>query len=146
MDSGQLVQRMKDYFARQIDWFEQMLVDLDTIEDDLNDPDLERLTRQGRGHAVQTTALEKEFRALQQEWEALTGITETERAEVRTLAQRAGALAHRLCAIHDRATGLARRRADQLEASLNEIQRGRELLRTYGGDRSTAPAFVDRSA
>ncbi len=137
---------MKDYFTRQTAWFEQMLSDLETLEKDLNDPELEKVDEQRRIHTEKTENLAGEFQALYAEWEAATDLAEEERAEVRRLSRRAAELAAQLRATHDQALGTVHDRLENLSASLNKLRRGRDMLQKYRPGQSTDATFVDKKA
>ena len=72
MSDGLLTARMKDYFTRQLAWFEGLLADLAAIQPGMDDLVLTRLIDQMAHHAKGTETLEQEFWALLPEWEAAT--------------------------------------------------------------------------
>jgi len=141
-----LQHRVKDHFARQIAWFEELLRDLDRLDEDLDAPDAsDRI--EGRLHHVKpTAALEREFAALARDWREAEGLAERDRAEVRALAKRARALAEQVCAAYDRGLDRVAAKSSCVQGSLGELRRGREVVGRYRGSTGLDAAFFDKRA
>ena len=141
-----LAQRVKDFLTRQVAWFEKVLSELETLEQDLDEPELETLASQTARHAEGMARFEQELGELTREWEAASDVTESDRAEIGALAKRAEALVERLNAAHERAMGLIGERTNSVKQGLMEARRGRDLLRRYHTGDQTEAAFIDKKA
>jgi chromosome segregation ATPase len=147
MDGAELTERMKDYFTRQIACFEGMLGDLESLEEDMADPELEKIARQQEAHLLQTQELEREFRRLSAEWEVASNLTAAQRTVVRALAQQSNELAQRLAAWQEKGRSVVEQRLADVRAELGEIRRGRDLLGKYAAwSDDTQPTQIDRKA
>ncbi len=146
MADRRLVVRTKDYFTRQIAWFERMLADIETLEQDLEDLELQKLSEQQARHTEGTAGLEREFGELTREWETATGIAQEDREAIHKLAQRAEVLAMQLCASHESAQQMTDRRIDALKDAWNALRRGRGFLQKYRLPESPEGNFIDRKA
>lgn len=142
-----LTERMKDFFTRQIACFEAIEKDLETLETDLQDPELEKVLQQQEEHGQQAEALGREFRRLSVEWDSALNLSESDRAAVRVLAHRAGELAEHIAMLQEKGRQLAQGRMASLQGEINEIRRGQELMGKYGhGGTDTGASFIDRKA
>jgi hypothetical protein len=146
MADRDLPARMKDYFRRQMQCYEGILLDLEHVERDLEEPELGRIAELQACHAERLRVLEQEFRGLWHEWETAQDLSEAERVEIRSLAGRAQILAERLALVHETALGLIKKGMSGLEGPLRELRRGRALLKKYGGDMSAEADYIDRKA
>lgn len=138
--------RVKDFFRRQIAWFEQVLSDLERLEEDLHEAAPEELAAQTVRHAQGMARFEREFQDLTSEWRLASGVAASDRAAIRALARRVETLIADLGRAHDRATELIGERAGEIERALNETRKGQVMLRKYyAGDRAY-PGFIDKKA
>ncbi|MBI4557757.1 MAG: hypothetical protein HY706_09245 [Candidatus Hydrogenedentes bacterium] len=144
MSNPALTSRMQDFFSRQIAWYERTLRDLGDLETRLKEPELQPLEEQRRTHVEGSALLEKEFRALVKEWQHSQDLSAAERDEVRKSAQGAYQLANQIIAVQTRGANLADERLAALRGTLNEIRRGRDLLRKYGGQLVLDASYIDR--
>ena len=141
-----LAARVKDLLTRQIAWFEHLLSALESIDADLEGPESAAWAERSAAHADGMARLDQEFRELTREWESASGVSESDRAEVRELAKRAEALANQLGAVHERTLGLIGEQADSVKAALDETRRGRALLGKYYAGGPAEAAFLDKKA
>jgi len=138
--------RVKDFFRRQIAWFEHVLSDLERIEQDLHGAAPEELAAQTARHAQGMARFEQEFQHLTREWRSASDVAASDRAEIRALARRVEALIGDLGKARDRATELIGQQAGAIERALNETRKGQTMLRRYyAGDRAY-PGFIDKRA
>lgn len=141
---AQLPKRMKNFFSRQIAWYEQVLAELQGIEDDLKQADLTALTEHESQRAKSREQLEREFRALHREWEAAEAIPEQGCQEVQALADRAESLARRLAEAYDEAAQLAHVNRATASEYLRDLRKGRELLSHYRAGDAPKAEFLDK--
>ncbi len=151
VDVHDIAGRMKDYFGRQIRWFEKMLEDLATLEKDLDaseppDDVQQQVVQRQEVHEKGMHALEDEFRSLLHEWEGTESIAESDREEVRALAQQAEALSSKLQTVMDRGTELAAERMASMEDAFGKIRKGKTMVKGYRAEGATDPSYVDRKA
>ena len=139
-----LAERARDYLERQISCFERILADLAGLEDSLAGDDHDATVRQRAAHSEQTARLEAEYRDIEVQWRAATGISQAERADVRALAERAQALADQLCVRYDEGAALVQQRAGAVQEELRGVRRGRKVLRGYRPLHTLDPSFIDK--
>lgn len=137
---------MKDYFERQIGWFEKMLDDLASLEEDLDASVAQEVVQQQEVHEKGTRALEEEFRSLLHEWEGTESIGESERTEVRAFARQAEALSNKLQSVMVRGSELAGERMASLEEAFRQIRHGKTMVERYRAEGPADPSYVDRKA
>lgn len=144
--------RMKDYFERQIGWFEKMLEDLATLEEDLDAsmPDdasvPQEVVQRQEAHEKGMRALEDEFISLLHEWEVTESIGESARKEVRALAREAEALSNKLQSVMGRGAELAAERMASLEVAFGQIRQGKTMVEGYRTGGAADASYVDRKA
>ncbi|MCC6794478.1 MAG: hypothetical protein IT366_05110 [Candidatus Hydrogenedentes bacterium] len=139
-----IVERISDYFARQIALYKQMLAEQDQILALLNAGELEDAERLAANHARESAALEQEFNALLREWKSSTR-SEAATASVRALAGEAAGLAARLEEFVNVAAGNARERREAVKREWEAIRRGQNVLDRYR-TMDSEPDRVDRNA
>jgi ABC-type transporter Mla subunit MlaD len=142
-----VAERVKDYFTRQIAWFESLLAELDAaLAAAAADPELRNLAQTHAAHVEATARFEDEFRSLVAAWRTATDVSQAQRDEIRLLARRAEALAARLGEAYQRAMKLVDTRAERVRETLHELARGHDLLRKYHQGHSPDAWFIDKRA
>ncbi len=134
-----IVRRMKDYFARQMAWFEQMKDALAEIDDEIDPDDLDGLVDADSARARTSKELEEEFTVLKSEWDRTDSIPESAAGEVRDIARQAEARAQELQKAIEGAARKTGKKADKLQERLGALRQGRQQLAKYrqsGGARS----------
>lgn len=140
-----IVERITDYFARQIALYKQMLAEQDQILALLNAGELEDAEKLASSHARESAALEQEFNALLREWKS-SARSELATATIRALAGEATALAARLEEFVSIAAGNARDRREAVKREWEAIRRGQNVLDRYRTMDNSEPDRVDRHA
>lgn len=125
-----IVERISDYFQRQISLYTQMLAEQDQILALLNAGELDEAQKLASAHARESAALEQEFYALLREWDSKTH-SEADHAPVRVLANEAAALAGRLQEFVNIAAGSARQRREAVKREWEAIRRGMNTIDRY---------------
>jgi len=143
--TSSLPYRVKDYFRRQIAWFEEILADLERLEEDLDGPDAAQRIELRLRHDRRTAALEREFTALAREWRQAAELPKADRADIRALARTAQALAENVCAAYQRGIELTTTRSAAVKGDLGDLRRGRDVLERYRTTRFDV-AFFDKRA
>lgn len=146
MAGHRIAARMKDYFGRQIALFETMLVNLETIEEDLGRDAGEGMLPLQSAHEKGMRDLGEEFRSLQREWEATQDLSDDERSDLGNLARRADTLCAELQARLARGASVADEGAAALRESIGRVRLGKDLLGKYGPGDGTGAAYIDRKA
>jgi hypothetical protein len=135
---------VRDYLARQIAWFEQVLADLEDVGPNLDEAQLTAVQAAHAAHVQQMARFETECRRLLESWHNATGISEANRAAVRALAQRAERLAEQTRAAYERALQVVAADADRVKGALRVVARGRDLLGKYYPAGSLEAHFIDK--
>ncbi len=141
-----IVRRMKDYFERQMAWFEQMQKGLAELDGEIDVDQLDRLMEADSARARSSKELEEEFAALKNEWDRSESIPERAVEEVRAIALEAETLAAELHEAIDRAAQDTGKGAQKLRERLGVLGQGRRQLRNYGHSISNDAGFVDHQA
>ncbi len=136
---------MRDYFNRQIAWFNKMLEELDQLEDAADGPELEAYVARQRAHGETTAALAREFEILQREWAADEKISGEEREEIRALAAEVEELSAVMTQRFDAAAAAVDSRMRNVQDAIDELSRGRGAMRKYGGGEPES-GYFDREA
>jgi len=137
--------RMRDYFVRQIVWFEQMVDQLVSLrQHPLNPEAIEMVAENERVRMRRTQELEEEFEVLKKEWDSTPSISESDRIEIKRLAARAEELTTELMQHYDALAKEANAAHADLRNRLNELGRGRGMLHSYKIDASPAPNYLDK--
>lgn len=140
-----IVERISDYFARQISMYKQMIAEQDQILALLNAGELEDAEKLASSHARESAALEQEFNILLREWKS-SARSEAATVSVRALANEAATLAARLEEFVSIAAGNARERRAAVKREWEAIRRGQNVLDRYRTMDTSEPDRVDRNA
>ncbi len=145
MPNPELTRRMRNYFQRQIAWFNQMLDELQQVEEAVDDSELEAYAARQQAHSQTMATLAREFELLQREWGSATDLSEDERAEIRALATEAEKLSVEMAKRCNNAAAALQDRLKELRVTIDELSRGRGMMRKYSADDPGADYF-DREA
>lgn len=140
-----IVERISDYFVRQIALYKQMIAEQDQILALLNAGELEDAEKVASAHARESAALEQEFSSLMREWKS-TVRSDAAAAPVRALANEAATLAARLQEFVSIAAGNARERREAVKREWEAIRRGQNVLDRYRIIDTSEPDRIDRNA
>lgn len=140
-----IVERISDYFSRQIVLYKQMLAEQDHILALLNAGELEDADRLASAHARESAALEQEFQALLREWDSKSHCQE-DYTPVRALAAEAAQLAARLEEFVTIAAGSARERREAVKREWEAIRRGQNVIDRYRTIDPSEPDRIDQHA
>lgn len=146
MGGHDIAARMKDYFGRQIAWFDELLAESEELEAELDENALEAFSQRQQTHARATKDLEDEFWALLNEWDNTTDIADIDRESIRDLARQAEEKSRALQTRFDKGATQAGRLADSLKETSNRLQRGKTVLDKFRSQGADGPNFVDRNA
>lgn len=147
--------RMKEYFTRQIEWFERLLADGEQLfspQSCVSPADIADLSRlnaaleQERARTAEMIQFEREVRLLATEWQAAGNISPQDRAAVAELAEHAEALARRVVQSNNEVLREAGARLEVLRCAWGEVRQGREALDKYRGFVSPEAGFIDKKA
>jgi len=137
---------MRDHLNRQIQWYEQLLAELETLDVDIATLNPDELEARQRVRVNGTRILDEEFAILQREWQADRELSEAERAIMHELARRAEHLAAKLMEAHEKAMAAVNAKVTALKLSWNAARRGRDLLKHYHTGPSEGADYIDRKA
>lgn len=140
-----IADRLRDYFARQITLYKQMLAEQDQILALLNAGELDETERLAALHARESAALEQEFAALLREWNSRTH-SEIDYTTVRGLAREAASLAGQLEQFVAIAAGNARERRQAVKREWEAIRRGQNAIDRYRTLDDREPDRIDQRA
>ena len=141
-----IVRRMKDYFERQMAWFDQMRSGLAELGGEIDVDQLDRLMEADSARARTSKELEEEFLVLKSEWDRCESISERAVEEVRAIALEAETLAAELQEALDRAAQETGKGAEKLRERLGVLRQGRRQLGKYRPSGSNDSGFVDHQA
>lgn len=141
-----IARRMKDYFARQMGWFEQMHAALAELDGEIDPDCLDGLVEADSARARISKELEEEFTVLRSEWDRTDSISESAADEVRAIARQAEAQAEELQKALDRAAQKTGKGADKLHERLGALRRGRQQLAKYRRPGASDAGFIDHQA
>ncbi len=141
-----IVRRMKDYFERQMAWFEEMYKGLTELGGEIDVDQLDRLMEADSARARTSKELEEEFSVLKSEWDRCESISESALAEVRSIALEAEKLAGELQEALDRAARETGRGAQKVRERLGVLRQGRRKLGKYRRSGANDAGFVDHQA
>ena len=144
--ADRIVERVEDYFRRQIAWFENLLHELESIETKLQAATLKDLADRAARQEETTRAFAEEFTAIQAEWSQARNVSEADRARVGALAQRASTLAEQLQECYRRGAGAARARASEMQHEMAELRKGRMNMRKFRPTGDADSTTIDRDA
>lgn len=144
MAGSHIQARLKDYFERQIAWFEKTLEDLENLENLFEADEAHAIALLREGQVKDGKSLNDEFFSLLHEWESSEG---SEGNKDGALAELAGCAERLSLDVQERIREGARisqaRSADLTEA-FGEIRRGRTMLARYRPLDPKEPRGLDR--
>lgn len=145
--ANSIVDRMSDYFDRQIALYDEMLAAYESLPADLQVDDLTFLTNQQEAFTRRANQLEEELRLLTRDWQNATRLTESEREHVRGLARHAETLAGKLEGLSRDAADRAMVRSREVKQELDALRRGHQTMMKYRGDDDDGAAgYMDTKA
>lgn len=134
--------RMRDYFLRQIDFFERLL----ETAPDSSAGSAEAAQVRLAADTARMRELEEEFAALQSDYRRAADITDEESAELRALARRAGSLAEQIALRNDDCLSHIAEQIDAVRVEWDQLRRGRRDIGRYRVDHPEDLGFIDRKA
>ena len=144
--NADIVRRMKDYFARQVSWFEELHDALAEYEEPVDHERLDGLIEADGARARKTKAFEEEFSALKGEWDRAESIPESAADEVRAIALHAEVLAKELQEAFDKAARSTSAGAKALRERLGELKAKGHSLGKYRAEPPEDAGLIDRQA
>lgn len=138
--------RLHDYFGRQIAWFDTELADFAEFGENITGENAEELVEWQQRHERELRNLGEEFNSLLKEWQASDTISETERHDLRTVAQHAAELADQVREAFERGSSRAGAEASAIRRICGEIRVGKDILNRYRAGGADPPGYVDRQA
>ena len=141
-----IVRRMKDYFARQMAWFEQMHDAFGEFDGEIDPDHLDRLLEADSTRARISKELEEEFAVLKSEWDRTDSIPESAADEVRAIARLAEERAEELQQAVDQAARKTGKGVDELHERLGALRKGRQLLAKYRWPGTDDAGLMDHQA
>ena len=144
--SAGIVARMKDYFERQLAWFEVMRDEIAEVETGIDPDQIEHLLETDSARVQSSKDLEREFLALKSEWDRTDAIPDREVEDVKVLAREAERLANELQQSIERAAEQAGTDAATLRDRIGELRQGRDWLGKYRPDASPDAGILDQRA
>ena len=138
--------RLHDYFDRQIAWFDTELAEFAEFAENITRENAEELLEWQQRHEREMRNLGEEFNSLIKEWQASDTVSETERHDLRTVAQHAAGLADQVRDALDRGSSRAGAEASALRRICGEIRVGKDILNRYRAGGADPPGYVDRQA
>ncbi len=140
-----IVDRLVNFFDRQIALYEEMLKTGDTLATDIEADDLNALAVQQETFSRRAKQLEEELGILSREWERAENVTDAERQHIGGLARHAEAMAKRLETVTNDAASKAQTRMRTVKDELDGLRRGQQSLTKYrsGNDDS---GYLDTKA
>lgn len=143
----EITRRLQRYFERQATWLEDGLAALDTFDCSVADADSDAFAEHQARRDRELEHFEREARGLLREWQAAQGVPESERAEVRAMAERTRTLAERLRARCEEAGQTASDACRQQQTQLQELRRARHAHGKYhSGTAEQDKGRIDRRA
>lgn len=144
--NADIVRRMKDYFTRQMAWFEQLHEALAEFDEPVDLERLDGLLEADSARARKSKALEEEFSALKSEWDRAESIPESAVDEVRAIAGRAEKLAGELQEAFDKAAQSTGAGVEALQERLGELKAKGQWLGKYRAEPPEKAGLLDRRA
>ena len=141
-----IAERMKDYFNRQIAWFEEMSVDFSRIDETLDGPELAQLVEEQLGQQRKTQSLAEEFKGLKREWDDCDTCSEEDRKAIRELAQRADALSVELQERIASAMNVTEAHKTAISETMGQIRQGKGFLGKFRASGPDEPGYLDQKA
>lgn len=146
LESAPIEVRMRDYFERQIAWFNEMLCYVVEAASDMERGEVDRAVKEHRSREKELTNFSDEFWSLKNEWDIADNIPTHAREEIATLARRADALSRDVRAGLDKDGAIAAALGRDLEGDLGKLRVGKQILDRYRPGLTEIADFVDRKA
>lgn len=144
--SGAIEARMRDYFERQIAWFDSMLGYVVESAADMERGEVEKTIEEHRSREKELVCFSDEFWSLKNEWDVSENISSEARAEIGALARKADALSVDVRLGLDRGGEIATSLAKEVQRDLGKLRTGKQILDRYRPGLSEIADFVDRKA
>lgn len=150
--SHNIAGRMRDYFERQIAWFNEAKLEYTSITDflttkgDIDPVDLKTFIEKVGYMANDSRVLQDEFQALMREWDSAEEVPDIERVEIQVLAKEAQVLSADLTTLYTRYGELAQLQADATRDALMKMQRQSASLHKYKTDDDDSRSLLDHNA
>ncbi|MCH7960289.1 MAG: hypothetical protein IID08_09165 [Candidatus Hydrogenedentes bacterium] len=141
-----IVERMKDYFIRQIAWFEEMSSDTSRIDKESSESELAQFAEEQRDQQRKTQSLAEEFSGLKREWDDCDTCFEEDRKAIRELAQRADALSVQLQARIASTLDATEMQKAAISEMMGEIRQGKGFLGKFRATGPDEPGYLDQKA
>lgn len=141
-----IVVRMKDFFERQIAWFETVKDDLARLGESADPDESDRLVFDDNERAKKSRALEEEFRVLKKEWDASRPADGAGTEAVRSLAHRAEELGLALQESIDDAAKELLARSIEVREEIEKLQQGKSSVSKYRAPKMNDTNYMDRKA
>lgn len=141
-----IAERMKDYFIRQIAWFEKMSIDFSPVDEELSETELVQLAEEQRAQQRKTESLADEFKGLKREWDDSDTCSEEDRKAIRQLAQRADALSVQLQEKIALAVNVTETQKNSISETMGEIRQGKGFLGKFRVSGPDEPGYLDQKA
>lgn len=138
--------RLHDYFERQIACFDTTLAEFADLGENISGENAEELVEWQQRHEREMRNLGEEFNSLLKEWQASDSISETERHDLRAVAQQAADLSDQVRDALDRGSNRAGIEVSDLRRICGEIRVGKDILSRYRAGGADPPGYVDRQA
>jgi Skp family chaperone for outer membrane proteins len=139
--ASEVHERAREYFTRQIAWFEGVLEESAQFEPAIASGELDALETLQRRFDSEAAALQEELSALSAEWNRAE-VSDAAREEIGAMARRAESLSQEVQARFDAAAGLSREAGEKLSAAFGEMTRGKRAMGKYRVEGDAR--FVDR--
>lgn len=147
-----IVVRMRNFLVRQIGWSETLRNELFEIagfmnaSEELEESRLLSIVEKSERSSKQSRVLQEEFHALKREWDNSESITPAERAEIRSMGEKAQSLSRELAGLYTQNSTDALREASTQRGEMTEMKRLSKSLHKYRTDDDSELSFLDRKA
>lgn len=144
--SAAIEQRMREYFNRQIAWFDSMLDEVATNAADMERGEIDKVIKQHHARDKELADFSDEFWVLKSEWDLAENIAHQAREEIGALARKADGMLVNMQQNLDKGGVIAAALAQGVEGDLGKLRSGRQVLDRYRPGLSDIADFVDRKA
>lgn len=141
-----IIDRMTDYFSRQIAWFGDVLAEWEDGSGEMTDEEVDSMVDTQSAREKETKEFEREFAVLKREWDQEESIAKADRDRIRALADEANALAEGLRERIEHAEGRVAEAMKSVKASLGTLRRGRGYAEKYKLGDTGGSMGIDRQA
>ena len=135
---------MKDYFERQIAWFEKTIEELEDLENRFGPEQSHEMAVLRAGQAREGQNLNDEFFSLLHQWESSEGDEENKDGALAELAGQAERLSLDVQERLDEGARISQARSEELTQAFSEMRRGRTMLERYRPVDPKEPRGLDR--